>query len=411
MNILFICNEYPPGKSGGIGSITRSLARQLSSMGHNIYVAGLYIPGYGEKDYEEDQGVKIWRKRLFIDKGLIKNNYSFTDTILLKLFRASGILGWDTTRSIHSFYEFLLTLIEEKNIEVIEWPDFNEFFYHLSSAGKWPLKPLPIPLIVKLHGTSSYINNQIGEAINPKVYSIEKKHLEQADALVSVSKNTAENYKKFYGITQPIKVLYNSIDIPPYLYDTESTSQTIVFTGTLTRLKGIYSLLRAWNIVHKKNPSAMLRIYGKGLSKNLIKEIDPSALSSVRFEGFVTRDVLYHTMATASAAIFPSFTECFAIAPLEAMAVGCPVIYTSRVSGPELITNEVNGLLVDPENYQQIAESITTLLENQAMRKQFSIEGRKTIENHFTITQSAKDHLNFYSQVISYYNDQHASAS
>ena len=40
MNILFICNEYPPGKSGGIGSSTRTLARGLQAAGHAVFVAG-----------------------------------------------------------------------------------------------------------------------------------------------------------------------------------------------------------------------------------------------------------------------------------------------------------------------------------------------------------------------------------
>jgi glycogen synthase len=63
MTILFICNEYPPGKSGGIGSMTRVLARAMVKAGHQVLVAGLYAHGYGQKDYEEDQGVKVWRRR------------------------------------------------------------------------------------------------------------------------------------------------------------------------------------------------------------------------------------------------------------------------------------------------------------------------------------------------------------
>ena len=74
MTILYICNEYPPGKMGGIGSITQTLARAMVNAGHTVLVAGLYLPGYGEADHETDHGVKVWRKRLKVDIGLIKNN-------------------------------------------------------------------------------------------------------------------------------------------------------------------------------------------------------------------------------------------------------------------------------------------------------------------------------------------------
>src|SRR5579872_6869441 len=131
MNILFICNEYPPGKGGGIGSMTRVLARGLAMAGHTVLVAGLYVPGYGQADYEEDQGVKVWRKRSPLDVGLIKNDYSLSDTIILKALKLTGVLRWDARRSVLAFHAFLIKLIEEHKVDIIEWPDFNEYFPYL----------------------------------------------------------------------------------------------------------------------------------------------------------------------------------------------------------------------------------------------------------------------------------------
>ena len=42
MNILFYCDEYPPYITGGIGSVTQTVAEYLSSKGHNIYFIGYY---------------------------------------------------------------------------------------------------------------------------------------------------------------------------------------------------------------------------------------------------------------------------------------------------------------------------------------------------------------------------------
>jgi len=87
-------------------------------------------------------------------------------------------------------------------------------------------------------------------------------------------------------------------------------------------------------------PSLHLHLYGKGPVNDLKKLIDTDALSSVIFHGHVLREELLTALTTAAVAVFPSYSECFSMAPLEAMAAGCAVVYTCRTSGPELITDE-----------------------------------------------------------------------
>lgn len=87
------------------------------------------------------------------------------------------------------------------------------------------------------------------------------------------------------------------------------------------------------------------------------------------------------------------------------MSAGCPVIYTKRASGPELIDNGVNGLLVDPDNQREIADNILLLLHDQNLRQQLSQNGRNTVINKFNIAHSAKKHIDFYRTVIDAYNN------
>lgn len=401
MNILFVCNEYPPGRSGGIGSGTRVLARALVQAGHTVLVAGLYVPGYGEKDYEEDMGVKVWRRRSPLDIGLIKNDYSLPDTIILKLLKLSGIRTWDARRCVLAFHSFLLELIAKFKIDIIEWPDFNEYFPYLPNSFSWP--KLPVPLVIKCNGTASYIARDMQEKIDPTTLKNEKKHLDRADALVAVSKYTADSYVSLYDNHRPVEVLYNSIDLPANIYRPADATPTIVFTGTLTRRKGIYSLLKAWNTVHQTRPDARLRVFGKGKVHLFEPLLDPASRDSVVFEGFATRDQLFAAFSTAAAAIFPSYNEAFANAPLEAMAVGCPVIYSTRASGPELIEQGENGLMIDPDNIQQIADSILLLLGDARMRTKFSVEGRRSIEQRFAIHISVHDHILYYEKQLNEY--------
>ncbi len=239
------------------------------------------------------------------------------------------------------------------------------------------------------------------EKIDPTTLMNEKKHLDRADALVAVSKYTAESYVSLYDNHRPVDVLYNSIDLPENIYRPADSTPTIVFTGTLTRRKGIHSLLKAWNIVHRHRPDALLRVFGKGKVHLFEPLLNAESRSSVVFEGFATRDQLFDAFSTAAAAIFPSYNEAFANAPLEAMAVGCPVIYSTRASGPELIAQGENGLMVDPDDIQQIADSILMLLNDSGMRARFSMRGRETIEQRFDIRISVRDHILYYEKQMS----------
>jgi glycosyltransferase involved in cell wall biosynthesis len=262
---------------------------------------------------------------------------------------------------------------------------------------------LSVPLVIKFHGTQSYINQQMGKTVNRKTFLLEKQHIERATAIVSVSRDTAANYSLFYNLSKHVHILYNSIKPPELIYLANQAESKIVFTGALIKLKGIYSLLKAWKILHKKHPDAILEIFGKGKINAIIRKAIDEAGRSIQYRGFVSKEELYKAMSTAAAAIFPSYTECFALAPMEAMAVGCPVIYTERASGPELITHGTNGLLIDPGNPEQMAEAMSSLIQNESLRIKFSNIGRRTIEEHFNIDRSVQDHIHFYEQVIQQY--------
>ena len=402
MNILYICNEYPPGKAGGIGSATRNLAKELVRNGHAVYISGLYMPGYGQKDYEEIDGIKIWRRRLSIDIGLIRNNYSITDAVVKRFCTATGILSQSFRKAMHDFICFLHEIISEYKIDIIEWPDFNEYFQYVYEG--IPYQKFSVPVVVKLHGTDSYIKKQTSQPFQPGVYASEKKHIHCANAVVAVSNHTAQQYASFYELDKAIIVLYNSITIQPIVAYANSEEAVIVFAGSLSKTKGLASLLRAWNIVHQKYTGAVLQIFGKGKPGKFISLLDKTARGSVIFKGFACATVLDDVFSRATAAVFPSYTECFSIVPMEAMANGCPVIFTERASGPELINDGVNGLLVDPDDPAKIAVAITRLLSDAQLRKSFSVNGRQTVAKNFNIIDSANAHLQLYKTVIENYN-------
>lgn len=397
MNILYLCEEYPPGKNGGIGTMVNVLGRELVKQGHNIFVAGLYPLGYGQADYEETNGVKIWRLRYEADIGLVKGCYSFLDKLFLKLYKYTGLQHLDTLASTKYLFNFIRNLIQQYDIDIIEMPDWNTFLHNSFSTIHIP--QFPVSLIVKLHGSNSYSSHEMRIPLSNSILKAEGALFNRADAITSASYYTAEKTKEIFNITKGITVLHNSISIPPD-FKMQSVKSNVIFTGVLVKNKGINSLLQAWNLVNKKYPSLNLNIYGKGPVDKLKKLLNQNSIASVFFHKHVSREILLEKLANSSVAIFPSYSECFSFAPLEAMTVGCPVIYSSRSSGPELITHNENGLLVDPDDIDAIANAIILLIANKDLRNKLAEAGRKTILEQYDIAISAQRHISFYTKII-----------
>ncbi|HRI23723.1 MAG TPA: glycosyltransferase family 4 protein [Ferruginibacter sp.] len=401
MNILYICEEYPPGKIGGIGTMVNVLGRELVKQGHNVYTVGLYPHGYKQAGYEEDHGVKVWRLRYMSDRGLIRNNYSVTDLFFRRCLKYSSLLHWDTEISSKKLFTFIKKIVEQYHIDVIEMPDWNTFLHNSLTAIHVP--EFNIPLVVKLHGSHSYSRKEMNNPLHKRIFRAEKNLLNRADAVSAVSQYTARETKKLFGLTKDFSVLYNSINTR-LVSMTEKVDTKVIFTGTLIQSKGIHSLLTAWNLVKRRNPSVTLHVFGKGPVKELKKILDKKASDSVCFYGHVSRERLLDELATAAVAVFPSYSECFSLAPLEAMAAGCAVIYTVKSSGPELIVDGENGLLINPDDIEGIAKAINLLVEDREFRQKIAGAGKKTVSDRFDITHSVQQHIVFYNEVINEFN-------
>jgi glycosyltransferase involved in cell wall biosynthesis len=398
MNILYICEEYPPGKIGGIGTMVSVLGKELVKQQHNVYVFGLYPHGYAQACYEEDQGVKVWRLRYRSDIGLIRNNYSLKDILFWKCLKYSTILHWDTSISSRTFFNFINRIVEQYHIDIIEMPDWNTFLHNSLTTIHIPV--FKVPLVVKLHGSHSYLHKEMNSALNRRIFHAEKALLNRADGICSVSRYTASETKKLFGLTKDFFILYNSIKIQQD-NNPEKIYSKVIFTGALTQSKGIHSLLKAWNVVKKQNPFVTLHVFGKGPVKELKKILEKEALTSVYFYGHIARERLLTELASSAIAVFPSYSECFSLAPLEAMAAGCAVIYTLKSSGPELIVDGENGLLVDPDDISSIVKAINLLVEDKELRKSIADTGKRLVSEKFDITISAQQHIDIYNEVIS----------
>jgi glycosyltransferase involved in cell wall biosynthesis len=229
---------------------------------------------------------------------------------------------------------------------------------------------------------------------------MEQAILNQAAAVSSASRYTADKSKEYLSFQKEIEVLYNGIKTDLPARNISKIPKQIIFTGTLVAKKGIYQLAKAWNIVNKSMPDARLLVLGKGSQQKVIDHLNDEAKASVSFKGHVSADELYDHLLASIISIFPSYAEAFALAPLEAMAYGTTVINSNRTSGPELIDDRVNGLLIDPDDIDQIATAILYLLNNPDDCARLAKAGNEKVSEQFEIEKVAAKTLQFYEKVL-----------
>jgi glycosyltransferase involved in cell wall biosynthesis len=398
MNILYLCDEYPPGPHGGIGTAIRLLAREMVKQEHRVVVAGLYSLGYGGEDEFVDEGVKVYRFRMGWDSKWFADEQSIIARVGKRILKDTGLMERDIKKSLSLYQVKLEKLIAGHRIDLVEMPDYNDYVRFCTSFVPFP--KLSVPVIVKLHGSLTYFTREANRKVAQHIFAIEKAILTQAAAVSAVSQYTAKKNAAYFNYPKPIQVLYNGINTNASIAVQPKNPHLVIFTGTLNEKKGIYQLAKAWNIVNQQVPDACLLIFGKGDSRKVISHLNENARNTVSFMGHVPVDKLYEYLAESVISVFPSYAEAFALAPLEAMICGSAVINSNRTSGSELIDDQLNGILIDPDDTQQIASAILYLLNNPDAGEKLAKNGFQKVKECFGISRIAMQNLDFYNKVL-----------
>jgi glycosyltransferase involved in cell wall biosynthesis len=358
LRLIYICDEYPPFRNGGIGTFTKEMAEQLVSRGHDVTVIGIY----------QDAVADIVTQRGGVTIVQLSPTGFGRIADQIKLYRQ--------VRALH----------REQHIDCLECQEVG------GNLAFWP--KVPFKIIVRLHGSISHTDNVLGRS-NWKNHIwkvLERSTLRKADHIISVSAYTADCTRVIFKLTQPIEVAYNGIALPKTAIpiQTDDAPFQVVYAGSMLAQKGILSLLHAWPSVRKALPDAQLHLAGKDTAGiwSTIPDILHNDATSVTYHGTLEKSDLETLYAQSHLAIFPSYVEAFSLAPMEAMAVGLPVIFTKRTSGPELITDGVTGRLVDPDDIEGIACTIIEIARMSPMqRAALGQRGQTHIQNNFTIDQ------------------------
>lgn len=379
MKIAFLTSEFPhpkTGSSGGIGTSILNLSKGLTKDGHE-----LSILVYGQKEDE-----------VFIENGI---SYYLIKNITFKGF--SRLL---TQKKVQSLIN---KLAKENKVEIVEAPDWTGFTSNI--------KPI-CPLVIRLNGSDTYFCHLDNRPVKFLNKFHEKRALQNADALISVSQYTANVTKELFALNRDFSIIPNSIDTDKFSNkDFENVQEnTILYFGTLIRKKGSLELPLIFNKVYKQNNNAKLILIGRDASdiisgnsstwQMMQSLFEPQAKQNVAYLGSVPYEEIKEHITTSAVCVFPTFAEALPVSWIEAMAMKKAIIASNIGWATEVIDEGINGFLVHPKEHQLFADRIIRLLDDKLLRSTFGIEAQKKAVQKFSIEVVASQSVEFYRKII-----------
>lgn len=235
------------------------------------------------------------------------------------------------------------------------------------------------------------------------------------EKVVAISNAVKDHLEKDFNVKPPrIELIHNGIDMEKFSsafsYDEIASLKKVAglgegpVIGTMARLspvKGQRFLIEAIRRVVLKNSNVQCLIIGSGPEETALKELAREAglEGRIKFTGFLHKTAPLY-LACMDIFVLPSLEEGLGIALLEALASGKSCIASDVGGIRDIIRNGENGILVPAADGQAIADAISRLLSDTALRAKLGENGRKCVEKYFSLPLMAEKMKNFYEGVL-----------
>lgn len=145
-------------------------------------------------------------------------------------------------------------------------------------------------------------------------------------------------------------------------------NQYFIYTGAISKRKGVYDLIKAFLLINKKMNDYMLLLIGPPEDPAILRLVHE--VGSIKYLGYVPRIDLPMLFSAATAFVFPSYHEGFGLPPLEAAACGVPIIVSKIPIFLETIGDA--GIFVEPSNIEQLANAMNVVINDEDLRIKLS---------------------------------------
>ncbi|MEA3375567.1 MAG: glycosyltransferase family 1 protein [Chloroflexota bacterium] len=237
----------------------------------------------------------------------------------------------------------------------------------------------PCPVVITIHDLSFLRFPHLFRPANRLYLTLMTRlSARRARRVIAVSGHTASESVRLLGVSRErIDIVYHGVDpafrplpadeVAAFRSRRQLPDRFVLFVGTLEPRKNLDRLIEAFSRTHARDTKLVLA-GGKGwLYEELFARVEALDLSDVvTFAGYVRSEELPLWYNAASALAYPSLYEGFGMPVTEAQACGTPVLTSKTSSLPEAAGEA--ALLVDPYDVEAIADGLTRMLEDDALR-------------------------------------------
>jgi glycosyltransferase involved in cell wall biosynthesis len=238
-----------------------------------------------------------------------------------------------------------------------------------------------------------------------------------ADRVTAVSSFCKQEVSEIYGVPEEkIDSIPNGVPLELFttnipekeknkIMERYNFEKALLFLPPVPR-KGLHFLIKALPNIIKEVPNLKVLVVGglptfdtyykfcHELSQKLHVE------ERVLFVGWVDDIDLPKYYAAVSAYVLPSSYESFGLTVIESMACGTPVCASKGLGFPEIITDGEDGFLRDPADAASLAEALTTILNDDVLRKRMGHNARQKIESQYSWSKIADQYIEAYEKTI-----------
>jgi glycosyltransferase involved in cell wall biosynthesis len=408
MKVLMFGWEFPPHISGGLGTACYGLTKGLSKY-QDVEVLFVVPKAFGDEDQsavriigasdvhvsKRNISLKGFEQELSLIEvdsllipytgpeeyfNLIKKYETHNQHVIQGDFEGrfefTGKYGANLYAEIMNYSIVASTIALENEFDVIhahDWLTYPAGIAAKEVSGK--------PLVIHVHATDF---DRSGGNANPRVYEIEKRGMDVADKIITVSNWTRDIVIEKYGINpEKVVTVYNAVE-PVSDFDKISirkgiSDKIVTFLGRITMQKGPEYFIEAANKVLKKMDNVRFVMAGSGdmMNKMILRTARLGISNRFHFTGFLSGDDVYQMYSISDVYVMPSVSEPFGISPLEAIQSNVPVII-SRQSGVAEVLN--HAIKIDFWDIDAMADAIYGILNYPALSSMFKKFGKEEVD-------------------------------
>ena len=398
MKIALVCPaSLPATQFGGIVFLAVNLADEISKLGHDV---------------------TIYTTDLDFSNGPNKFNKSLPRIEQIKNYKINRTHSWFSVR-LFFFNPSIYSEIRKDKPDIIHIIGLRSF----QSFAAWLVsKRNKIPLIATDQGgltTHPYLTET--GFLFKVIFKIQnfyiKKIIKHSSKLCAANEYERDIFLDMYKNAK-IKIIRNGVDLKSLVSKVDFKNKYeinynfILFVGRFSKSKGIENLLNAINKIKndltKSNTRLVIMGADFGFEKGMLELIQKFNLSDkILIIKNPSREDVIASYGASEFLILPSIWELSPLVPLESYAFKKPVISTNSHGIPFTVQHNKTGILVEPENSDQLANAIIKLLNDSDLRNKLGLEGYNFVQNECNCVSMGKNVLNLYEEILNKTSNKH----